>query len=136
MVSPYDVQPNLITFMPTHVLYFFVKDVSDEGTEEENELAPTGDNTTDEQEETNVVSCHHDEQKQVIFRFPYLHTKNTTKHHCFITLCCIVHCVIQQINKETSGVQSESKENSNIAIEEDNPDKSSPEFATEPTMTT
>ncbi|KAM0837988.1 hypothetical protein ACQ4PT_061273 [Festuca glaucescens] len=79
--------------------------VSDEGTEEENELAPTGDNTVDEQDETNVVSCHHDEQKQ-------------------------------QINKETSGVQSESKENSNIAIEEDNPDNCSPEFATEPTMTT
>ncbi|KAM0847900.1 hypothetical protein ACQ4PT_054735 [Festuca glaucescens] len=82
-----------------------IKDVSDEGTEEENELAPTGDNTADEQEETNVVSCHHDEQKQ-------------------------------QINKETSGVQYESKENSNIAIEEDNPDNCSPEFATEPTMTT
>ncbi|KAM0847901.1 hypothetical protein ACQ4PT_054735 [Festuca glaucescens] len=73
-----------------------IKDVSDEGTEEENELAPTGDNTADEQEETNVVSCHHDEQKQ-------------------------------QINKETSGVQYESKENSNIAIEEDNPDNCNPE---------
>ncbi|KAM0876608.1 hypothetical protein ACQ4PT_036061 [Festuca glaucescens] len=91
-----------------------IKDVSDEGTEEENELAPTGDNTADEQEETNIVSWHH-EQKQ-------------------------------QINKETSGVQSESKENNNIAIEEeaivdvtaieDNPDNCSPEFATEPTMTT
>ncbi|KAM0858204.1 hypothetical protein ACQ4PT_047984 [Festuca glaucescens] len=36
------------------------------GTEEKNELAPTGDNTADEQEETNVVSCHHDEQKQIL----------------------------------------------------------------------
>ncbi|KAM0850223.1 hypothetical protein ACQ4PT_053242 [Festuca glaucescens] len=35
-----------------------IKDVSDEGTEEENELAPTGDNAADEQEETNVVSWH------------------------------------------------------------------------------
>ncbi|KAM0829366.1 hypothetical protein ACQ4PT_066917 [Festuca glaucescens] len=64
-----------------------IKDVSDEGTEEENELAPTGDNEAGEQEETNVVSLHHEQE--------------------------------QQINKETSGVQSESKENSNIAIEEE-----------------
>ncbi|KAM0917517.1 hypothetical protein ACQ4PT_009441 [Festuca glaucescens] len=43
-----------------------INHVSDEGTtEEENELAPTGDNTTDEEEETNVVSCHHDEQEQI-----------------------------------------------------------------------
>ncbi|KAM0878276.1 hypothetical protein ACQ4PT_034980 [Festuca glaucescens] len=35
-----------------------IKDVSDEGTEKENELAPTGDNAADEQEETNVVSRH------------------------------------------------------------------------------
>ncbi|KAM0840236.1 hypothetical protein ACQ4PT_059839 [Festuca glaucescens] len=54
------------------------------GTEEENELAPTGDNAADEQEETNVVSW----QKQ-------------------------------QINKETSGMQSEEEKNSNIAIEEE-----------------
>ena len=69
---------------------FSVEDVSDEGNRrEENELAKTGGNTADGEEKTNVVSCHHDEQKQVIFRFPYLHTKNTTKHHCFITLCCL-----------------------------------------------
>ncbi|KAM0836512.1 hypothetical protein ACQ4PT_062273 [Festuca glaucescens] len=35
-----------------------IKDVSDEGTEEENELAPTGDNAADEQEENNILSWH------------------------------------------------------------------------------
>ncbi|KAM0834425.1 hypothetical protein ACQ4PT_063585 [Festuca glaucescens] len=40
-----------------------IKDVSDEGTEEENELAPTGDNAAGEQEETNVVSRHHEQEQ-------------------------------------------------------------------------
>jgi hypothetical protein len=34
---------------------------------EENESAKTGGNTADGGEETNVVSCHRDEQEQVIF---------------------------------------------------------------------
>ncbi|KAM0922830.1 hypothetical protein ACQ4PT_005923 [Festuca glaucescens] len=54
-----DLETSAATISETHV--------SDEGTEEENELAPTGDNTADEQEETNVVSCHHDEQKNQKF---------------------------------------------------------------------
>jgi hypothetical protein len=46
---------------------FSVKDVSDEGNiREENELAKTGGNTADGEEKTNVVSCHHDEQEQVV----------------------------------------------------------------------
>ena len=112
---------------------FSVEDVSDEGNRgEENELAKTGGNTADGEEETNVVSCHHDEQEQVIFRSPYFHTKHTAKHHYVV----FVHCVIQQINKETLGVQSESKDNSNIANEEDNRDNMcSPEIASEPTTT-
>jgi hypothetical protein len=55
--------------MPAHVFYlFFLKDVCDEGNRmEENESAKTGGNTADGEEETNVVSCHRDEQEQVIF---------------------------------------------------------------------
>jgi hypothetical protein len=46
---------------------FSVKDVSDEGNiREENELAKTGGNTADGEEKTNIVSCHHDEQEQVV----------------------------------------------------------------------
>jgi hypothetical protein len=69
LVSPYDAQPKLITFMPAYVFYlFFWKDVCDEGNRmEENESAKTGGNTADGGEETNVVSCNRDEQEQVIF---------------------------------------------------------------------
>ncbi|KAM0878275.1 hypothetical protein ACQ4PT_034980 [Festuca glaucescens] len=85
-----------------------IKDVSDEGTEKENELAPTGDNAADEQEETNVVSRH----EQLI--------NNETSG-------------MQSQAEKNSNIAIE--EEAIVDVTKDNPDNCSPKFATEPTMT-